>query len=38
VTAAQYRAHWERQFVGVLALLDAIDGAASDTMQRKLQR
>jgi hypothetical protein len=38
VTAAQYRAHWERQFVGVLALLDAVDGAASDTMQRKLQR
>jgi len=38
VPIGQYRAHWEHQFGGVLALLDAADGAANDTMQRRLQR
>ncbi|WP_168793015.1 hypothetical protein [Paraburkholderia aromaticivorans] len=34
----QYRSHWEAHFHSVLAALDAVDGAANDTMRRKLQR
>ncbi|AUT53436.1 hypothetical protein C2L66_08875 [Paraburkholderia caribensis] len=34
----QYRAHWQRHFHGVHALLDALDGAANDTVRRYAQR
>lgn len=38
VPLEQYRSNWQAHFYVVLALLDAIDGSASDTMRRKLQR
>ncbi|WP_322105863.1 hypothetical protein [Paraburkholderia sp. J41] len=34
----QYHARWKPQFHAVLALLDALDGAANDTMRRRMQR
>lgn len=38
VSLDQYRLRWESHFVAVGALLDAIDGAANDTVRWKLQR
>ncbi|MEX3915988.1 hypothetical protein AB4Y43_07045 [Paraburkholderia sp. BR10872] len=38
VPMAQYRSHWEPYFHAVHALLDALDGAANDTVRRRMQR
>jgi hypothetical protein len=38
VSLEQYHAHWKPHFHAVHALLDALDGAANDTVRRRVQR
>lgn len=38
VPIARYRAHWQPLFHGVLAMLDAIDASANDTVRRRIRR
>jgi hypothetical protein len=38
VSLGTYRTHWAQHFRGLLASLDAIDGRATDTVRRQVQR